>query len=74
MAKLIIEHGDDVRKVSPELKEYGLKEFAVPAGFVVPFHPGSIKYFREIGLWTPANDARQKELLAKLPKPGTKAK
>ncbi len=29
----------------------------------LPFHDGSIRYFKEVGAWTPALDVRQKELL-----------
>lgn len=32
-------------------------------GHVVPFHPGSIKYFREKSIWTAEHDARQEKLL-----------
>ena len=32
-----------------------------------PFHPGAIRYFKEIGAWTPANEALQQNLLAQYP-------
>jgi TRAP transporter TAXI family solute receptor len=31
----------------------------------VPFHPGAIKYYKEAGMWTPALEAKQAQLLKK---------
>lgn len=31
--------------------------------YVMPFHDGAIRYFREIGLWTEADEANQQQLL-----------
>jgi TRAP transporter TAXI family solute receptor len=31
----------------------------------VPFHDGAIRYYKEVGAWTPAMDAQQKKLLAR---------
>ncbi|MEW6142546.1 MAG: TAXI family TRAP transporter solute-binding subunit [Chloroflexota bacterium] len=33
--------------------------------FLVPFHPGAIKYYKEKGVWTVDRDKRQAELLGK---------
>ena len=35
-----------------------------PAVNTAPYHPGAIKYFKEAGLWTAANDARQAKVMA----------
>jgi TRAP transporter TAXI family solute receptor len=35
-----------------------------PADNMHPYHPGAIRYFREVGLWTEAHDANQLALLA----------
>ena len=32
--------------------------------FLSPYHPGSIKFFKEIGVWTDKNEKRQAKLLA----------
>jgi uncharacterized protein len=68
VVKTIMEHARELDKVGSEFKEWGVKEFALPAEFPVPVHPGAIRYFKEAGMWTPANEARQTERLAKLPK------
>lgn len=31
---------------------------------IVPFHPGAVRYFKEVGAWTPELEAKQQELLA----------
>jgi len=35
-----------------------------PPNGTLPYHPGAIKYFREVGIWKDAHDARQKSRLA----------
>jgi len=30
----------------------------------IPYHPGAVRYFKEIGIWTAANEKRQKEVLS----------
>ncbi len=68
VVKTIMEHARELDKVGPDFKEWGVKEFALPAEFPVPVHSGAIRYFKEAGMWTPATEARQAERLAKLPK------
>ena len=59
----------DVDKVSRFVEGNPDRDFtlssACPKGFLVPFHDGAVKYFKERGVWTADHDAKQKELLAK---------
>ena len=68
IVKTIVEHHRDMGNIM-ELKEWG-KEYAMPAlsSIVIPFHPGIVKYFKEIGLWTPQVEAHNKEVLDKIQK------
>jgi uncharacterized protein len=33
--------------------------------FLIPFHPGAIKYYKEVGIWSANQDKKQQELLGK---------
>jgi TRAP-type uncharacterized transport system substrate-binding protein len=68
VVKAIMEHARELDRVAPEFKEWGNKEYALPADFLIPVHPGALKYYKETGMWTPAHEGRQRERLAKLPK------
>jgi TRAP transporter TAXI family solute receptor len=42
----------------------GLKPNQIaPPGNVIPYHPGAVKYYKEAGVWTAANDKRDAELM-----------
>jgi TRAP transporter TAXI family solute receptor len=44
----------------------GVKENKIaPATNPLPYHEGAIRYFKEIGIWTAANEKRQKEVMSK---------
>lgn len=68
IVKTIMERARELDRMAPDFREFGVREFACPSEFFVPLHPGAIKYFKEARLWTPAHEARQKELLGSLPK------
>ncbi len=68
VVKSIMEHARELDKMGPDFREWGVKEYALPSEFPIPMHAGAVRYFKEAGIWTPANEARQQERLAKLPK------
>jgi hypothetical protein len=49
---------------NPNLPGWDLNQAINFDDFVLPYHPGSIKYFKEIGKWTDKNEKRNAELLA----------
>ena len=67
VAKAVCDHIQELVAVAWELKEWG-KERAIVPEFFMPYHPGAIKYYKEIGIWTANAEARQQRLLAELRK------
>jgi len=47
----------------------GTTEDLLTKGFVVPYHPGAVKYYKEADMWTSQLDSMQNQVLAEL---GTK--
>ena len=73
VVKAIFEHTDEFADVHPSAKYWSLKHR--PVSLAVPYHEGSIRYFKEKGLWTKEAQAyqekmlkRQQEILRKLKK------
>ena len=63
LAKALDETYDDWKDVSGLLKLWTVKGTADLAGGVIPFHPGLVKYLKEVGLWTDEHEKFQKEQL-----------
>lgn len=51
-----------LRAQLPQLEGMQASDMA-PADNMHPYHPGAVRYFREVGLWTPAHEANQARLL-----------
>ncbi|MFC2000883.1 TAXI family TRAP transporter solute-binding subunit [Chloroflexota bacterium] len=52
----------------PALIKWTLDNAINVAAASVPFHPGAIRYYKEIGVWTDEHDAWQAKMLAEEPK------
>jgi len=50
-------------KVSDSMLEYNLVEVGLKNKWPYPWHEGSIKYLKEVGLWGPAQEANQQPLI-----------
>lgn len=61
VTKAFFENLKQFHPVHSSAKEYTIEgSLADPT---IPFHPGAIKYYKEIGVWTPELETKQKELL-----------
>ena len=62
VTKTIMERPSEVGAIHPAAKEVVLKNFF--GNIQAPFHAGAIKYYRELGVWTPDMQKLQDEFLA----------
>ena len=61
VVKAILENLDEFATYHRAGRQYNAK--AALANVVLPFHNGAVRYFKEKGLWTPALESKQAELL-----------
>ncbi|MBI2359917.1 MAG: TAXI family TRAP transporter solute-binding subunit [Deltaproteobacteria bacterium] len=61
--KVLWDHNDQMRKISPRLRPWA-RERMVSKAAAIPYHPGSIRFFREKAAWSGEMEALQKKLLA----------
>lgn len=66
MVKGTWENLDKLSVSNAAFKSFILKRAA--RSFVIPYHPGAIKYYKEAGVWTAEMDAKQKKVLEELKK------
>ena len=59
--KAMVELYPDYKDAAPGA--YGWSKDVQNFSYVMPFHEGAIRYWKEIGLWKEADDANQKKLL-----------
>ncbi len=64
IAKTVWENEDQLGAYHPKLKGWKKGNF-VSAKSPVPYHPGVIKFYKEVGVWTDEMQQHQEKLLAK---------
>ena len=57
------EHNKYVDAMPVELKKWTLKGATTDLPATMPYHPGSIKYFKDVGAWSPEAAAWQSKML-----------
>ena len=61
LVKTVHSNWAKMQKDYPPLR--GVKaEWLAPDNNPLPYHPGAVRYYKEVGLWTAANDKRQSML------------
>ena len=63
VVKIMFEHQAEYKDAYPKCAEITLENAL--EGFVVPIHPGAIKYYKEKGIWTAEHEAFQEQVLKK---------
>lgn len=63
MTKQIAENYDAFKNKHSYLRTWNLKQALNTEAWLVPYHDGSIRYFKEIGKWTSEQEKRQNELI-----------
>ena len=61
ITKTIHQNWGDLQEKYRVLKRNSVNKLASPTN-TIPYHPGAVRYYKEAGLWTAANDAREKAL------------
>ncbi len=62
MVKVMMEHFDQYKNNAPGANGWDIERQKLEQAFV-PYHPGAIRYFREIGVWSDEADALNQENL-----------
>lgn len=61
ITKALFDHYNDLKLVHKAAKHWTVKNSLKK--FHIPFHPGALRYFKEIGAWTSEHEKRQQRLI-----------
>lgn len=64
VAKALWEHYKELGRITPALRSWAPKNMVNIYGAGVPYHPGAVKFYKEVGAWTPQMEQYQKRALA----------
>lgn len=62
IAKVLWEHNAELHPMHPWLKGWVREQLFDPEQ-PAPYHPGVVRFWKEVGVWTPAAERRQQELM-----------
>lgn len=62
IVKTLLDHYEELKLLHITAKDYNIKKTLNQ--FCIPFHPGAIRYFKEIGAWKEEHENRQKGVLS----------
>ncbi|MCB1671192.1 MAG: TAXI family TRAP transporter solute-binding subunit [Gammaproteobacteria bacterium] len=62
LVKIMHQHFEEYKNNAPGANGWAMDRQKLEQAFI-PYHDGAIRYFREIGVWTPEAEARQQENL-----------
>jgi hypothetical protein len=62
LLKSLHDHTDELKAGYPLAAQYSMDE--IPWETKIPFHPGAIKFYKDIGIWDARAEALQKKLLS----------
>ena len=62
----LLDHAEEVQSIAGATRNFSHQSALPPVDVVgeVPYHPGAVKAFRELGLWTEEHENMQQTLLA----------